>query len=208
MEDRFADQPEEVICSCPELRDICEALCSVIEEVDLTDHVSEAEYKTAADQGRDQWREDLAQGAHDLLERVLVCLGRRLHGVLAHALDPCVSGKFIVENGDIISDDDLILAGLCERALDAWQLLDRLFIRFLRINKNKTHSCHTVGNGLDIRFPADEIQQTFYIIFILSHRFSSFPFYKVSSPILCRTCLNNYTIACLFKHVNDIFGRK
>ena len=208
MEYRFTDQPEEIVHSRPELRNICKALCVVVEEVDLTDHVSEAEYKTTADQSRDQGSEDLTQCAHDLLEWILVCLGSRFHGVFAHAFNPCVSGKFIVENGDIISDDDLILSGLSECALYARQLLDRLFICFFRIDKDKAHSCHTVGNSLDILFPADEIQQTFYIIFILSHRFSSFLLLKISSPCKHRTCLNNYTIIPLFKHVNEIFNPK
>lgn len=62
MEDRFADQPEEVVGSCPELGNIRQALRIVVEKVDFTDYIAEAEDKTAADQGRDQGSEDLAQG--------------------------------------------------------------------------------------------------------------------------------------------------
>ena len=158
MEDCLPDQPQEVVGSRPELGDICQALCPIVEKVDLTDHISEAEYKTAADQGRDQRSENLAQSAHDLLERVLVCLGCGFYRILAHAFDPCVSSKFVVKYGNIISDDDLILTCLGECPLYARQILNCLFVRFLRIHKNKTHPCHTVGDSLNVFLPSDKGQ--------------------------------------------------
>ena len=156
MEYSFADQPQEVIGPCPELGDVRKTLCPIIKEIDLTDHISKTEYKTTADQSRDQRCEDLAQSSHNLLEWILICFCCGLYRIFAHTLDSGVSGKLIVENRDIISDDDLILAGLCKCSLYTRQILDRLFVRFLRIHKNKTHSCHAVGNCLDVFFPSDE----------------------------------------------------
>ena len=97
MEDRLADQPEETVHSRPELRDLHQCLCAVCKKIDGIDHISEAQYKTSADQGRDQRGKDLAQGAHDLLDRVLIRLRSRLHRILAHTLDPRVSCKLFVK---------------------------------------------------------------------------------------------------------------
>lgn len=53
------------------------------------------------------------------------------------------------------------------------QILDCFLICFLRIDEDESHPCHTVGDSLDISLAPDEFKQTFYVIIILSHRFSS-----------------------------------
>ena len=97
MEDRFSDQPQKAVGTCPELRNVRKALGSVIKKVDLSNDISEAKNQTAADQGRNKGCENLSQAAHDSLNHILVRLRSLLCRILAHALNSCVSGKFIVE---------------------------------------------------------------------------------------------------------------
>src|SRR5699024_6544820 len=97
MEHRFSDQTQEVISTRPKPGKNRQALGSVIENVDFADDITEAQNQTAADQGRNEGSENLAQAAHDPLNHVLVRLCRLFCRVLADALNPCISGKFIVE---------------------------------------------------------------------------------------------------------------
>ena len=171
MEYRFADQPQEVVCSCPELGYIRQTLCSVVEEINFADYISKTEYKTAADEGRDQRGENLTQGSHDLLKRVLIRLCRCFYSIFAHTFDSSVCCKFIIEYGNIISDDNLILTCLCKCAFYTRQIFDLFFIRFTSF---------------------------------LFTRSKVFPLIQHLNPL---TCLNNFTIAYLFKHVNSLLQK-
>ena len=81
------------------MRDISQALSSVVKEIDFADHISQAEYKTAADKSRDKGSKDLAQSTDNLLRYILVIFGSSFHCVFTHALDAGVCGKFIVKYG-------------------------------------------------------------------------------------------------------------
>ena len=80
VEDGLADDPQEVVHSVPErphVRDGAGAVLEVegagiVEEVDLSDDVAEAENQAAADEGGNDRRKDLPEDAHGAPERVLV----------------------------------------------------------------------------------------------------------------------------------------
>ena len=138
----------------------------VVKKVDLTDYIAEAQNQTAADQSRDQGREDFAQGSHDLLNGLLVGLGCGLHRILAHSLDARIGSKLVVKYAHIISDDDLILAGLGKGPLDTGDFLNGLLVRLFRIHQYEPHPGHTVGYRLDV-FLAADIGQKFFDLFLI-----------------------------------------
>ncbi len=124
VENGLADQPQEAVNAGPELADVAQGLSAVIEEIDAVDAVAEAQNQTACDDGRDQRGEDLSQHTHDLLQRVLVLLGRALDSLLGDTVDAGDRDEIIVEIVDRVADDDLELARLGESALGGFQCLD------------------------------------------------------------------------------------
>ena len=178
MEDCFANQPEELVHAGPELGDIRQALGAVREEIDLTDDIAEAQDQTAADQGRNDRRKNLAQSSHDPLGRILPGLCGRLHRVLADALDARIRGKLIVKLCHVVSDDDLVLPGLRKGSLHARNIFDGFFVGLLRICQHEPHPRNTVGYRLDIFLAADQLQKLLHIISVLTHKtVPSSPFY-------------------------------
>ena len=157
MENGFADQPQKVVSSFPELIHIRKTLCSIFKKIDLSDNIPESENQTSADQGRDQRGKDLAKRSHNLLHHILICLGRRLCRFLGDSFDACVGSELVVKYGHIISYNYLILPCLCECSFYCRNLFNGLLIRFLRIHEYETHSRHTMGNSLDVFFAADQL---------------------------------------------------
>ena len=102
--------------------------------------------RPAADQGRDQWRENPHQVAtHHLLYYILIRLCGRLRRLFAYSLNPSIGSKFIVKHGHIITNDKLdTVLPVVKVPLTAGISSNGLFICLLRINKYETHSCHTM----------------------------------------------------------------
>ena len=211
MEHRFTDQPQKVIGTGPELGNIRQALGPVVKKVDLTDDIAEAQNQTAADQGRNERSKNLSQIAHDPLNHVLVRLRRILRRVLAHALDPGICGKFVVESRNIVTDNNLILPRLGEGSLHGRKLSDCFRIRLFLIRQHEPHSGHAVGNRTDIFLSADQTKQGLYVLFILCHLF-------LLSARTCgssgrprrrklRSCLNKFILSHLFKQVNPFLQK-
>ena len=77
MEDGFADEPEEFVDAGPELGELDECVTAAPDRHGIDD-VAEAENETADDDRRNQRSEDLREGGHDSLQRVLIGLRCRL----------------------------------------------------------------------------------------------------------------------------------
>ena len=74
MEDRFTDQPEEMIKACPELGQLCQSV-TALENVEGVDTVTETEDKTSGDDGRQERCKYLSQDRSDTLQRILILFG-------------------------------------------------------------------------------------------------------------------------------------
>ena len=169
VEHRFADQPQEVVNAGPELRNVRQTLGAVREEVDLTDDVAEAQNQAAADQRRNDGGEDFTQSAHDALGQRLVAGSRRLHRVLAHALDAGKSGELVVKIRHIVADDHLELARLGEGALHRGQCFDLVGFGLGRVHQNKAHPGHAVGHRPNVFLAADVLQKSLHVGLIIRH---------------------------------------
>ena len=169
VENGLADQPEEAVHARPELADIAQGLSAVIEEIDAVDAVAEAENQTAGNDGRDQRGEDLGQHTHDLLQRVLVLLGRALDSLLGDTVDAGDGNKVIVEIADRVADDDLELARLGESALGGFQCLDLGNVRLGGIVEDKSHTRYAVGYCRNVLLAANVLQQLPRVLFVFTH---------------------------------------
>ena len=155
MEDGFANQPQEAVNAGPELTDVAQRLGAVIKKVDAVNAVAEAENQTAGDDGGNQRGKNLRKHAHDLLQCVLVLLGRALDSFLRDTVDAGDGNKVIVEIADRVADDDLKLARLGEGALGGFQRLDLGNVRLGGVVEDKAHTRYTVGYRRNVLFAAD-----------------------------------------------------
>ena len=169
MEDGFANQPQEAVNAGPELADVAQRLGAVIKKVDAVNAVAEAKDQTAGDDGGNQWGKNLRKHAHDLLQCVLVLLGRALDSILGNTVDAGDGNKVIVEIADRIADDDLELARLGESALGGFQCLDLGNVRLGGIIQHKTHPGYTVRNCRDVLFAANVLKQQPRVLFVFTH---------------------------------------
>ena len=169
MEDGFADQPQEAVNAGPELADVAQRLGAVIKKVDAVNAVAEAENQTAGDDGGNQWGKNLRKHAHDLLQCVLVLLGRALDSVLRDTVDAGDGNKVIVEIADRIADDDLELARLGESALGGFQCLDLGNVRLGGIVEDKSHTRYAVGYCRNVLLAANVLKQQPRVLFVFTH---------------------------------------
>ena len=169
VENGLADQPQEAVNAGPELADVAQGLSAVIEEIDAVDAVAEAQNQTACDDGRDQRGEDLSQHTHDLLQRVLVLLGRALDSLLGDTVDAGDRDEIIVEIVDRVADDDLELARLGESALGGFQCLDLGNVRLGGIVEDKSHTRYAVGYCRNVLFAANVLKQLPRVLFVFTH---------------------------------------
>ena len=169
MEDGFANQPQEAVNAGPELADVAQRLGTVIKKVDAVNAVAEAENQTAGDDGGNQWGKNLRKHAHDLLQCVLVLLGRALDSVLRDTVDAGDGNKVIVEIADRIADDDLELARLGESALGGFQCLDLGNVRLGGIVEDKSHTRYAVGYCRDVPLAANVLKQQPRVLFVFTH---------------------------------------
>ena len=169
MEDGFANQPQEAVNAGPELADVAQRLGAVIKKVDAVNAVAEAENQTAGDDGGNQWGKNLRKHTHDLLQCVLVLLGRTLDGFLRDTVNAGDGNKVIVEIAHRIADDDLELARLGESALGGFQCLDLGNVRLGGIVQHKTHPGYTVRNCRDVLFAANILKQQLCVFLVFSH---------------------------------------
>lgn len=112
---------------------------------------------------------DLGDGAHHLLERVLVgagCLLGLLLGDAAHARD---CDEVIVEVVDLVADDDLELAGLREASLGCGKRLDRRHVRDARVDEGEAHARHAVRERGDVLLAADQAEHLAGVAFEPAH---------------------------------------
>lgn len=173
VEDGLADEPEELVHAGPERTRLHEGLRASIEEVEGVDAVAEAQDKAADDDGGDDGGEDLRDDGHSPLQRILVRLGRVLHGFLRHALDAGDGGEVVVEGSHVVADDDLELAGLGEAALHHLHGFDGGDIRLLGIPQHEAHAGHAVGDGRDVFLAAYELQELLGVLCVLAPVFPS-----------------------------------
>ena len=170
VEDGLADEPQEVVYAGPEHGERRERLRAVGPEVGhVAQDVAEAQDEAAGDDGGDERGEDLGDGAHGLLQRVLVADGGLLHvrlGRLAHAGD---GDEVVVEVRDVVTDDDLELACLREAALGRLERLDCRYVRLARVRQCKAHTSHAVCDRHDVVTPADKPQKLCRVFPVLSH---------------------------------------
>ena len=168
VEDRFTDQPQEMVDACPELGQLDQGV-SALEDIETVDTVSEAQDQTAGDDSRQQRCEDFRQHRRQTLQRILVLLGSLFDSVLGDAGNTGYFRKIIIKLIDRISNDDLELTRLCESSLYHLHGFDLLDVRFARIIQDKTHSGHAVGDSSYIRLSAHILQKFLTILCVLSH---------------------------------------
>jgi hypothetical protein len=192
VEDGLADEPEEAVDASPELRDLDEGHGAVVEEGDGVYAVAEAEDEAADDDGRDERREDLCDGAHGLLERVGVGERGLLHLFLRGLADARDLGELVVEVLDVVADDDLELAGLGEAPLDRLQGLDAFHVSLARIGQGETHARHAVRHRRDVLLASHEVEHSLRVLRVLGHSLSS----------LSNTYANKYMTHILRTYLN------
>ena len=208
MENGLADQPQEAVNAGPELADVAQRLGAVIKKVDAVNAVAEAENQTAGDDGRDQRGKNLSQHTHDLLQRVLVLLGRALDSLLGDTVDAGDRDEIIVEIADRIADDDLELARLGESALGGFQCLDLGNVRLGGVVEDKSHTRYAVGYCRNVLFAADIRKQLPRVLFVFTHdvflllpgRAGIFELVHTSSPY-------SHRISDLFIQVNMLLQK-
>ena len=171
VEHRFTNKPEEAVHAGPELADVTQGLGAVLEQVEAVDTVAETQDQTAGDDGGDQRGEDLGQGGHDALQRVLVLLGGALYRVFGNALDARHRNEIVVEIRHRVADDDLELAGLGKGALGHLHALDLGHVRFGRVVEHEPHAGDAVGNRGDILFTAYVFQQFLGVLLVFAHKY-------------------------------------
>ena len=169
VENGLADQPQEAVHAGPELADVAQRLGAVIKKVDAVNAVAEAENQTAGDDGGDQRGKNLSQHTHDLLQRVLVLLGRALDSLLGDTVDAGDRDEIIVEIVDRVADDDLELARLGESALGGFQCLDLGNVRLGGIVEDKSHTRYAVGYCRNVLFAANVLKQLPRVLFVFTH---------------------------------------
>lgn len=69
MEDRFADQPQKAVDPRPELADLAQCLCSVLEQIQTVDTVAETKDQTSRNDRRDERCKNLCQRGNDVEAR-------------------------------------------------------------------------------------------------------------------------------------------
>ena len=169
MEDGFADQPQEVVNTGPELAQLNQGSGAACEDVQAVDNVTEAQNQTAGDDCGDQGSEDLSQSSHDTLQSVLVLLCCGLSLFLADAFDAGDSGEVVVEVSNGVADDDLELTGLGEGALDGLQFFDGLDVSDCGIVQNEAHAGDAVADCCDVFLATNQLQQLGSILGVLAH---------------------------------------
>lgn len=100
--------------------------------------------------------EDLGDGAHGLLQRVLVADGGLLHvrlGRLAHSGN---GDEVVVEVRDVVTDDDLELACLRKAALHGRERLDGGDVRLAGVGQREAHPRDAVRHRDDVVLAAYE----------------------------------------------------
>ena len=91
VEDRFTDEPQEMVKSCPELAQLDKRM-TALENIQGVDDISETEDKTSGDDGREERSKDLREDRCDPLQRILIPLRRLLDlrlGNAGHSGDGC-----------------------------------------------------------------------------------------------------------------------
>ena len=169
MEDRFAQQPEKVINSGPEL-----ALTDqrrAVEDFHAVNDVAEAENQTASDNSRDQRRENLRKGGHEFLQNVLVLLGHALDLFFGDAGNAGDRREIVIEIRDFIADDHLELSRLRERSLDRGNAFNLFDVGPFGVHQHIAHTGDAVGRRRDIFAPANCGQQRFRVLCKLAHTF-------------------------------------
>ena len=202
MEDSFADQPQEVVNTCPELAQLNQSSGTACEDVQAVDDVTEAQNQTAGDDCGDQGGENFSQSSHDALQSVLVLLCCGLCLVLADAFDAGDSGEVVVEVSNGVADDDLELTGLGEGALDGLQFFDSLDISDCGIVQNEAHTGDAVADRCDVFLAANQLQQFSSILGVLAHRIDSSCFF------LYLTCLNKFLTLLFIPHLFEQVKKK
>jgi len=192
VEDGFADQPQEVVNTGPELAQLYQSGGAACEDVQAVDDVAEAQNQTACDDCGNQGCEDFCQSGHDTLQSVLVLLGCGLGLVLADAFDAGNGGEVVVEVSDGIADDDLELTGLGEAALNGRDSLDCLDVCQCGIVQHEAHTGHAVADCCDVFLATNQLQQLGGILGVLAHDSGS------SCIFLFLTCLNKFLMASLY----------
>lgn len=207
MEDGFANQPQEAVNAGPELADVAQRLGAVIKKVDAVNAVAEAENQTAGDDGGNQRGKNLRKHAHDLLQCVLVLLGRALDGILGNTVNAGYRNEVVVEVADRIADDDLELARLGESALGGFQCLDLGNVRLGGIIQHKTHPGYTVRNCRDVLFAANVLKQQPCVFLVFSHDSFLLYLFDDSSNLFIQVFVCGFSIVYLFRQVKRIYKK-
>ena len=203
MEDSFADQPQEVVNTGPELAQLNQGSGAACEDVQAVDNVTEAQNQTAGDDCGDQGSENFSQSSHDTLQSVLVLLSSGLGLVLADAFDAGNGGEVVVEVSNSVADDDLELTSLSEGALDGLQFFDSLDVGLCGIVQNEAHTGDAVADCSDVFLATNQLQQCGGILGVLAHNCDSSYIFFFPLRNLFEQVPYGIFITYLFEQVNS-----
>ncbi len=167
-EDRFTEQPQEVVNGFPRRVHLRQRLA--VGHRDVADHVAEAEDQTAADQRRQQWEEDLGEVGDGALSPGHVLARGHLGLLLVGLVDAGAGDQRLIVVADVGADHHLELPGVGEATLDHRQRFDLFRFRLVGIVEDETQPGNAMADGGDVLAAADQNNQAINILlFYFAH---------------------------------------